>query len=93
MKILKKAEQKNVTVNKYYYTLKDANELLLNNKVFYFDDNYNECKNELDTVTFEDTVLRIFTDNIDRLEVVLDDYGMYTTVAYMKNGTRIYVEL
>lgn len=92
MKILKKAEQKNVRVNKDYYTLVQLNELL-NNNVFYFDDEYNSCKDPLDLVTVVDTVLRIYTEDINRLEVVLDEYGTYTTAAYMKNGNRIYVEL
>ena len=93
MKILKKAEQKNVEVNKDYYTLSQVNHLLLNNDVFYFNDNFEECSTPLDSVTIADAVLRIFTENIDRLEVVLDEFGDYTTMAYMKNGTKIYVEL
>ena len=93
MKIVKKAEQKNVKVNKGYYTLVQINDLLLNNKVFYFDDCYNSCKDKLDIVTADNTVLRIYTEDIDSLEVVLDEYGSYTTMAYLKNSSKIFVKL
>lgn len=93
MKILKKANQKNVIVNKDYYTPNELNDLLYNEDICYFDDKFNEKYDRLEDWEIDNITFRIFTETVERLEVVLDDYGYYTTVAYTKKGFKIYINL
>lgn len=98
MKILKKAEQKNVLVNNYYYTVETLNQLLREKAIWYFDKNYEVCYDEVDYFNYKDKQYRVFTEKLDRIVVELDECNSYTTVAYYKfnvilNGNKIYVEL
>lgn len=91
MKILKKAEQKNVILNREYYTDREIFDMLVNSEIFYFDResktvSYNEC------VFDDEDVFRIFTDKLSEIKVVLDN-GFYTNVAIGKNGKTYFVEL
>lgn len=76
MKPLKKAKQKNIIINAYYYTSSQLKTLEQKPGIF--------C---------EGTHLRIFTDEIKTIKVVLDDYGYYTNVVVTKDDDIIYVEL
>lgn len=77
MKIRKRAEQQNVTLNKEYYIDKD----------------FNQCYEPLKSWEIEDTEFRIFTEDLEELKVALDEYGHYTTVAVGKSGNTYYVNL
>lgn len=93
MKILKKAEQKNVELDKEYYTMKDINDMLCNREICYFDENNNECYNHINYFdTMEETIFRIFTENLQEIKVVLYD-GYYHTVAIGKNDKIYHVLL
>lgn len=80
MKVLKKADQKNVTLNTNYYTESQIDEMVKNLEV---------CKFDFDKpITY-----RIFLSEVKELKVVLDDYRFYTTVAVGKNGKLYYINL
>ena len=93
MKILKKATQKNVLLNNAYYTLTEVNEMLVSKEIGYFDDELFVKHDALTRYEFDNTQLRIFTDDIEELKVALDEYGSYTTIAIGKNGKKYFVEL
>lgn len=97
MKILKKAEQKNVVIRKECYTIHQINEMLSNREICHFEKNYPYTVSYKPLSFFdygyEETVLRIFTDNLNEIKVILDKDGYYTTVAVGKNGTTYFVEL
>lgn len=78
MKILKKAVQKNVMVETSYYTEAQMNEMFAEGKVFKID---------------EDDVYRVYTEHCSELKVELDKYGYYVTVAVMKDGSKININL
>lgn len=92
MKVLKKANQKNVIVNKYYYNELDIKYMLIHSDIFYYDENIDNCYDYND-YDFEYQIYRIFTDDIKELKVVCDEEGFYTNVAILKNGKSIFVEL
>lgn len=91
MKILKKAEQKNIVLNKDYYNIYQINAMLNLQEIFYFDSNSNICYENV--TMFGDVDFRIFTENLKEIKVVLDEYGYYTTVAIGKDDTMYYVNL
>ena len=97
MKINQKAEQKNVVINTDYYTEKEIERILRDDiDTFFFYEGvvhgsykkYTELKNEGYEVE-----LRVFTSDMKTLNVVLDKYGFYTTVAVMNNGHKYFVSL
>ena len=93
MKIRKNANQHNLILNKDYYTLTDITEMLLNKEITYFIGDYEECYEPLTACELEYTTLRIFTENLVELKVVVDEYGYYTNIAVDKNGKKYYVTL
>ena len=93
MKVSKKAEQKNVTLAKEYYTLDYINTLLETKEVFYLDDNFKKCYDKLTGFTYFENELRISTSNIEEIKVILDSEGFYTTVAIGKNGLTYFIVL
>ena len=93
MKIRKRAEQQNVTLNKEYYINRDIEMLLLTREICYFDKDFKQCYEPLKSWEIEDTEFRIFTEDLEELKVALDEYGHYTTVAVGKNGITYYVNL
>ena len=79
MKVLKRAEQRNVIVDKYWYTEEEINTFKLADYCFTLNDNNS---------------LRIDLSYADKLEVVYDkNYGAYTNEVVMLDGTRIRVLL
>ena len=93
MKILKKAKQKNVELDKDYYTIKDINEMLDSREICYFDTHINECHNHINYVDiFDEPIFRIFTENLKEIKVILDG-GYYHTVAIGKNDKIYHVVL
>lgn len=80
MKVLKRAEQRNVVVNKEWYTEAEINAFKLADYCF--------------TLASENDKLRIDLSYADKLEVVYDkNYGEYTNEAVMLDGTRIRILL
>ena len=92
MKILKKAIQKNVVVDKERYTVAEIAQMLSANEIFYFVKGGNISYEPLNSWEIEDADFRIFTDNLTEIKVVLDD-GYYTVVANGKNGKTYYVSI
>ncbi len=88
MKTLKKASQKNIKLNKSYYSENEIKTMLKNEVIFYLNNNF-EYSNlwENDAVEF-----RIATDNLKEIKVVLED-GYYTTVAIGLDNIKYYVNL
>lgn len=88
MKVLNRVGQKNVVLNRDYYTKAQIREMLINKEVCYFTKELNESYdfNEWD---FEE--LRVFLEKGNELKVV-ESYDAYTTVL-VKNGKQYFVSL
>ena len=94
MKVLKNATQKNVILNKDYYSLLGVRELLDSKEVFYFDEDCKLCYDfSLYVRTFYESSLRIFLEQGDEIKVELDDDGIYTNVLIKSNGNKYYINL
>lgn len=93
MKIRKNVHQQNLILNKYYYIPTEIIDMLLSKEITYFNGNYEECYEPITLYELEETTLRIFTENLVELKVVVDDYGNYTNIAVGKNGKKYYVVL
>lgn len=93
MKILKKAEQKNVVIEKDYYTVREINEMLAAREIFYFGDNCEQKYEPVNGWESSEISFRIFTDNLAEIKVVLDESNFYTVVAIGKNGKTYNVSL
>ena len=96
MKILKKAEQKNIILNKEYYNIYQVNSLLDQHIIFYIDSNHNVCYDNVcydNEYMFGDVDFRLFTDDLKEIKVELDEYNYYTAVAVHNNGNKYYVSL
>ena len=94
MKILKKAQQKNIEVNTDFYNVYQINEMLDRKLIFYLDEKFNEKHDNISSFDlFEgEYTFRIFTSNLKELKVVSDD-GYYTTIAITNEGEKLYVKL
>lgn len=92
MMIAKTAVQKNVLLNKGFYSMNEINEMLSTNEIFYFDENYDECYEELSYSEIKEKTFRIFTNSLNEIKVKLLD-GYYQTVAVGLNGKEYVVEL
>lgn len=90
MEISKKAQQKNVLLNKDYYNLEEINKLLKARKICYFE-NLEECFWSVENLYDYD--FRIFTCDLKEIKVVLDDDGYYATIAIDNNNNSYYVVL
>lgn len=93
MKTLKKAAQRNVTLNKEMYILKDIQEMLNNHEVCYFDfsKEHFEC---YDSENYrENDSCVIFLEKGNELKVeYIEEFGFYTTVL-VKNDKKYYISL
>lgn len=83
MKPVKRAKQKNVAVDRSYYT--DDQYAHLEDIIGVFDIGFLCDEDEKN--------LRVVLSLVKDLKVVLDEYGYYTTVAVMETGEQIYIEL
>lgn len=93
MKILKKAEQKNFTINHEYYTVNEINNMLATKEIFYFGVG---CETKYEPVggwELDDHTYRIFSDNLAEVKVILDEDKFYATVAIGKNGKTYFVNI
>ena len=93
MKVLKKAEQKNVILDKDFYTAKQLFDLLSSREIFFIDENIEVSFNPMRA--FEDTeCFRVSLNEVNELKVVYNkEYGFYETVATMKNGKILHVTI
>ena len=94
MKILKKAQQKNIEINTDFYNVYQINEMLDRKLIFYLDEELNQKHDNISSFDlFEgEYTFRIFTNNLKELKVVSDD-GYYTTIAITNEGEKLYVKL
>ena len=107
MKVLKRAEQKNVGLDMEMYSPEGLrsimkayncffyiyNEDTKETKYYHYWDEYDHyCYSQWNT---EDRVpVRIFLDQVQELKVIYHkEYGFYTTVAIMNDGAEVYVKL
>lgn len=100
MKTLKKAEQKNVEINKEYYNEAEIRNMFLNDDVFFIKEKF-EYEDYRDMICTsytqwckydrKDTDLRIECENAE-LKVILNEYGHYTNVL-IKNNKQYFVKL
>lgn len=94
MKILKKANQKNLVVKKEHYTVKRINELLKSKTIFYFAENgLLEKYDEIDTYDMKKLTFRVFTENCKEIKVLLDEYNDYNTAVLTNDNKMLYVEI
>lgn len=94
MKVLKRAEQKNFIVNKDMYTENDIENLMYQGFVFWFDDNMATRMDSVEWFKYDETVFRIYAENIEEIKVVYNkEYGFYETVAILYNGDTIHITL
>lgn len=92
MKPQKRAEQKNVEVNYYYYNTTEIERLREKKYAFCLNDILSELGFEKSNEE-EDNYLRINLDYVKDLKVILDDSKHYTNVAVMEDGEVIYIKL
>ena len=88
LKILKKAQQKNVIFNKDYYNIYEINSLLSQHIIFYLGDDFEACYNNIEYNMLDEIVFRLFTNDLNEIKVELDQYNYFTTVAVHKNGNK-----
>lgn len=94
MKILKKAVQKNVVLEKGEYSVNEINDLLNKRKIWYFGESLDICYDEVNYIRkYNDTEFRIFTDELTEIKVVLNGDGFYKTVGTGKDGYKYFVNL
>lgn len=84
MKIIKRAKQKNIVVDKDAYTVQEINAMLRTHTICYFDDEFNECYNEQGLLEYDKKEYRVFTENLKSINVELNQYGYYQVYGYLK---------
>lgn len=93
MKVLKKAEQKNVIIDESMYTEEEIKDFLYKGIAFFITENGNTSSDENGYIPKYD-VVRISLTRVERLEVVYVDFlGYYTNVAILNNGDKIFISL
>ena len=94
MRILKKAQQKNIEVNTDFYSINEVNKLLDRKLIFYLDNEFNVCYNNVTDIDFLEHIytFRISINKLKELKVVLEN-GYYTTIAITNDDEKIYVKV
>ena len=93
MKVVKKAKQKNVVLDRDYYLFYDIKEMLDNKEICYLDNRLNEGYDVYEYAkNFDNNDLIIFLDDCDELKISLDEYGYYKP-ALIKNGKKYFIKL
>lgn len=82
MKILKRARQKNFTLDTDYYTKSEIEQMYDEGKIF-----------NLKQIGIDDETPRVSTLDISEVKIVLSEYGDYIPVAISKTGETIHIEL
>ena len=94
MKVLKSATQKNVLVNRDYYTVDEINGYLDARIFFTFNEKIDISYEHVTSYAGEDKIVRLFLKDVKELKVIYDrEYQCYTNVAVLNDGTNIYVTL
>ena len=94
MKTLKKAEQKNVLVNRDYYTIDEINDYLDEHIFFTFNKKLGFSYEHITPYALEYRSVRLFLEDVKELKVIYNrEFQCYTNVAVLNNGISIYVEL
>ena len=94
MKVLKRAEQKNVLVNRDYYTIDEINCYLDAHIFFTFNEKFEASYEHITSYALEDRTVRLFLEDVNELKVIYNrELQWYTNVAVLNNGKNIYVEL
>lgn len=92
MKIIKSARQKNIVVNKNAYTLQQINSMLRTHVIFYFNEYFDECYDEIGLKEFNKKKYRIFTENLKSINVELDPYGYYQVYGHLKETDLLFLD-
>lgn len=92
MKPQKRAEQKNIEVNYYYYNTEEIERLREKKYTFCVNDVLSSLLHEKSNYE-EDNYLRVDLGYVKDLKVILDDSNHYTNAAVMEDGEVIYVKL
>ena len=93
MKVVKKAKQKNVVLDRDYYLFYDIKEMLGNKEICYLDKWLNERYDVYEYIkNYDNNDLVIFLDNGDEIKIALDEYGYYKPVL-IKNGKKYFIKL
>ena len=93
MKVVKKAKQKNVVLDRDYYLFYDIKKMLDNKEICYLDNCLNEGYDVYEYVkNFDNNDLIIFLDDCDEVKISLDEYGYYKPVL-IKNGKKYFIKL
>ena len=93
MKVSRRAEQKNVRLNKNEYTNYLIRKMLENHEVCYFDDNFNQCYDYQEYHHyFNSEDLVVFLDEGDEIKVELFE-GYYTNVLIKPDGRKYFITL
>ena len=85
MKKKKKAAQQNLMLDTDYYTREEIKRLKDLGIVCDLKEMYKG--------TFEEETLVIFTEELKEIKVILDDYGMYKTVAVNFDNEKFFIKL
>lgn len=85
MKVLKKATQQNLMLDTDYYTRSELEHLKHLGILHDLKEMYSN--------TFDEETLVIFTEGIKEIKVILDDYGMYKTVAVNFDNEKFFIKL
>lgn len=88
MKVLNKANQKNVTLNKDNYSDYSIRKLLDNHEVCYFDDDFNQCYDWF----YSGKRLVVFLEKGDEIKVGLVE-GYYTNILIKPDGRKYFITL
>ena len=92
MKTLKSAKQKNVLVDRVWYTVNEINELLDKHILFTFDNDFNVCYEHINYCDIDN--LRLSLNKVNELKVIYNkEIECYATVAVLNDGNYIYVRV
>lgn len=88
MKVLSRANQKNVELNKNYHTDYSIIKMLDNYEICYFDDDFNQCYDYF----YNSKRLVVFLEKGDEIKVELVE-GYYTNVLIKPDGRKYFITL
>lgn len=96
MKVLKNAEQKNVILDNDFYSWQQLRDMLLQEKIWYFD---SDLRTSYDSSLiywneYHEKEFRVYLDLVEEIKVVYNkEWGFYENVAILKDGTKLHVKL
>lgn len=100
MKTLKRAEQRNVLLDRGYYTITDLRIMAESGNISVFDLNFNYIPiSELDFMyesdsSLDDCSLRVMLGDTTDIKVIYNkEFGKYENVVVMKDGSILHINL